>query len=218
MDTQAGKQFSHKNGKVQTSGKGTHVGGRDSIRERGNCSEHMNVEAWGQISPTFKNPRDQQDKAPTELGPANCTPITSLFPLPDSPMAHLQLGPITDCKVYSRKRWCKKKASQGHRGPDTAKDSDVATKHQQLQKTADEKVYDGDQATFTHEDTTTQPTHEDVTSAPTQFQEAENLWKVATDLGVTCGPEQRNYVQKLIEMEDRDLKEAERLGNRRRTP
>lgn len=138
VDTQAGKQFSHKNGKVQTSGKGTHVGGRDSIRERGNCSEHMNVEAWGQISPTFKNPRDQQDKAPTELGPANCTPITSLFPLPDSPMAHLQLGPITDCKVYSRKRWCKKKASQDHRGPDTAKDSDVATKHQQLQKTADE--------------------------------------------------------------------------------
>lgn len=41
---------------------------------------------------------------------------------------------------------------------------------------------------------------------------------MAMDLGVTSGSMQKGYVPKLMEMEDRDTKEAERLGNRRTTP
>lgn len=41
---------------------------------------------------------------------------------------------------------------------------------------------------------------------------------MAMDLGATTGSMQKEYVQKIMEMEDRDIKEAERLGNRRTTP
>lgn len=41
---------------------------------------------------------------------------------------------------------------------------------------------------------------------------------MALDLGVTSGSMQQGYMQKLMEMEYRDAKEAERLGNKRTTP
>jgi len=37
---------------------------------------------------------------------------------------------------------------------------------------------------------------------------------VAKEMGVTYGSVQRNYVEKLMKMEERDKKKAERLGNR----
>ena len=40
--------------------------------------------------------------------------------------------------------------------------------------------------------------------ANNQCQEAEAIWQMAKDLGVTCGNVQTNYVQQLIKMEDRD--------------
>jgi len=50
------------------------------------------------------------------------------------------------------------------------------------------------------------------------IQKAENLWEMAKELGFTVGFAQRNHLKQIIEMEERDTKEAERLGSRRRTP
>lgn len=54
-------------------------------------------------------------------------------------------------------------------------------------------------------------------SANIQRVEATALWDVAKEMGVTCGSAQRDFVEKLMELEERDKKEAERLRNRRST-
>lgn len=46
-------------------------------------------------------------------------------------------------------------------------------------------------------------------------QEAAALWEMAKELGVTCGPQQSNYVSKLMEMEKRDKIEAQSVGSMR---
>lgn len=51
-----------------------------------------------------------------------------------------------------------------------------------------------------------------------QFQEAEKMWLMEKELGVTCGNVQRDHVQQLVDMEERDIKEAKKLGGRRRCP
>lgn len=68
------------------------------------------------------------------------------------------------------------------------------------------------------EATIASPATEEEISAHNPSKEAEHIWNVAMDLGVTSGSMQKGYVPKLMEMEDRDTKEAERLGNRRTTP
>ena len=68
------------------------------------------------------------------------------------------------------------------------------------------------------DDMSAQIENEEAEFANIQKQEAEALWDVAKALGVTCGSLQRNYVDKIMEMEERDRKETERLGNRRNSP
>lgn len=48
-------------------------------------------------------------------------------------------------------------------------------------------------------------------------QHAEEIWSLATELGVTTKMPQRNYVQQIVEMEKRDNIEAVRLGSKMRT-
>ena len=62
------------------------------------------------------------------------------------------------------------------------------------------------------------PLIENETSDHNQSREAQHLWNMALDLGVTSGSMQQGYMQKLMVMEYRDAKEAERLGNKRTTP
>ena len=42
--------------------------------------------------------------------------------------------------------------------------------------------------------------------------QAENVWKTITELGLTTGSSQRNYVQQLLDMEERDEEETATLG------
>ena len=46
----------------------------------------------------------------------------------------------------------------------------------------------------------------------------ESMWNMVTELGLTTGTSQRNFVQQLLDMEERDGEEAARLGGRRRIP
>ena len=51
-----------------------------------------------------------------------------------------------------------------------------------------------------------------------QIQEATNIWKMATCLGITGGDGQQSIINKLEEMEVRDKNEAERRGTRDNCP
>lgn len=53
-------------------------------------------------------------------------------------------------------------------------------------------------------------------TAPTkQEQEAKAIWQLAKELGVTCGTLNSNPVNKIMKMEERDKKEAQRVGSSR---
>ena len=68
------------------------------------------------------------------------------------------------------------------------------------------------------ETTSAQDEADDANPANIQLQEAMELWKVAKKLGVTGGPAQGKIIDNIRAMEERDKKEAERLGNRSSTP
>lgn len=57
--------------------------------------------------------------------------------------------------------------------------------------------------------------YEEEEGATKQKQEAAALWEMVKELGVTCGPQQSNYVSKLMEMEKRDKIEAQSVGSMR---
>ena len=59
---------------------------------------------------------------------------------------------------------------------------------------------------------------EDPNSRNHQLQEATTIWNMAKQLGETGGSEQGEIIDKIRAMEERDKKEAERLGNRSSTP
>ena len=48
--------------------------------------------------------------------------------------------------------------------------------------------------------------------------QAENVWNTITKLGLTTGSSQRNYIQQLVEMEERDEEETTLLRGRRWIP
>ena len=50
------------------------------------------------------------------------------------------------------------------------------------------------------------------------LQQASNIWNMAQHLGVTRGDDHHLIIEKIKEMEERDLKEAERLGISGRCP
>lgn len=47
-----------------------------------------------------------------------------------------------------------------------------------------------------------------------QLKEATSYWAMAKGLGVTCGTGEDLLISKLIDMEERDKKGVERLGNK----
>lgn len=48
------------------------------------------------------------------------------------------------------------------------------------------------------------------------ISEAEKLWQMAKELGVSCKNGQENQVQQLLHMEERDITETQRLGGRKK--
>ena len=61
-------------------------------------------------------------------------------------------------------------------------------------------------------------THQSPQVAKTKEQEAQMIWEIATNLGVTGIEKQGRIVEKLMQMEDRDQKEVEGVGNRSNNP
>jgi len=55
-------------------------------------------------------------------------------------------------------------------------------------------------------------------SGKSQLEEAADIWNMAQELGATTDIEQGVVINKIKEMEERDRKEAERLGDRSHTP
>lgn len=47
-----------------------------------------------------------------------------------------------------------------------------------------------------------------------QIMEATSQWNMAQDMGVTSGQGQASVLTKLLCMEERDMEEAKRMGNR----
>ena len=90
---------------------------------------------------------------------------------------------------------------------------------QQQHKLHNEKCGNGQGDIKAHVETTSaQDEADDANPANIQLQEAMELWKVAKKLGVTGGPAQGKIIDNIRAMEERDKKEAERLGNRSSTP
>lgn len=59
---------------------------------------------------------------------------------------------------------------------------------------------------------------EDEKAEKAQLQEAAEIWNLASELRAGCGPNSKEIINKIKDMEERDVKEAERLGTRRHTP
>lgn len=129
--------------------------------------------------------------------------------------------PTSAWQVYSRKRWYKKQLDLGCAAGvilDTATALILSSPQQHHQENKDKCGTNQDEINAHLDDASAQDAAEDANSANIQKQEATTLWNMAKELGVTCGSLQRNYVEKIMEMEERDKKKAERLGNRRSTP
>ena len=77
-------------------------------------------------------------------------------------------------------------------------------------------VQEGPAASNQHDSTTEKASLNGDTEETTELlnsQEASDNWNRATKLGATGGDDLHPIIAKLKEMEDRDKKEAERLGN-----
>lgn len=65
------------------------------------------------------------------------------------------------------------------------------------------------------EDGKTQSQHEEAAFLHSKKQEAADMWEMVTSLGVITGSSQMDFVGKIMDMENRDQREAQRLGSRR---
>lgn len=90
---------------------------------------------------------------------------------------------------------------------------------QQQHNVDNDKDGKGHSDTSVHmEGTSAQNGVKDANSGKNQLQEATTLSNMVKELGATCGSEQGKIIDKIRAMEERDRKEAERLGNRSNTP
>ena len=144
------------------------------------------------------------------MGPSNHTPPQELQPLGLSPK-NSKGDTESACKVYSRQRWSKKKIDMGHTSPKIMTQLGMSKSHgQHLQNEIQQGSVDIVSA-VQGEDT-------DVFSETQCFQQATNIWSMAKHLGATGGEDQHLVIQKIKEMEERDKREAERLGVSRNCP
>lgn len=144
------------------------------------------------------------------LGFAAHTPLDSIKQQLSNPQA-------SKLQVFSRKRYHKQKLQLGctddsntiiNKDTKSINPSPTNQQHEFHDKceSAQGQIIDIRQA---------QQDQEETENANNQKQEAEALWTVAKALGVTDGSSQQNFVNKLMEMEERDKKEARRLGSKK---
>ena len=162
----------------------------------------------------YNQPRQQEKNMEGGSGLAIHTPLTSLH-------QHLFSSHSPNLQVYSRKKKFQKKLHLGcsTEGPISATNPKLKTtihspNHHQL-GVEDKAGLDQVGISSNIDKSPIQIDYEEEEGATKQKQEAAALWEMAKELGVTCGPQQNNYVSKLMEMEKRDKIEAQSVGSRR---
>ena len=146
------------------------------------------------------------------VGLSICTPIQHKQPL-GLILQNSNGGLDSNCKVYSRQRRYQKKTHMGQPSPIDETEIGLCSFHtQHLQ----DVVLDGSAANNYNDSTTKKASHNEGTEEIVELQhcqEATNMWNRAKQLGATGGDDQQIIIEKIKEMEERDKKEPERLGN-----
>lgn len=188
----------------------------ERVCEKGNYEGELHGDITGRQVIKVKESRESEGASESGLGCATHTPHATT----ERQFSRPQTSKL---QVYSRKRCFKKKLELGcTAGPssdtDMATDLIISSPRQQQRENKEKCGSVQEEITSNIDDMSAQIENEEAEFANIQKQEAEALWDVAKALGVTCGSLQRNYVDKIMEMEERDRKETERLGNRRNSP
>lgn len=214
----------HKNGDERDFGKRISSVIRDSFHQNGNGKGTANVEDEGEMNEAdlsnFKlnKPlaRDKEDIGLMDLGCAINTPSKAVSPLKKCPTSS-QSPLSTSWLVYSRKRGIKSR--KAHKAGVTPEPASLNPMHHGTDQNLQIQDSSGpaDQQTQSEQSPSLKES-ENHNQTQNQDLHAENIWNTITELGLTTGPSHRNFVQQLIDMEDRDVEEAARMGVTTQTP
>ncbi|KAH1253252.1 hypothetical protein GmHk_04G009966 [Glycine max] len=215
--------MTHKEGLRQ---KGTSDPGEsaDKYHQRGKGGSVLNVEdrKRGFI---FEKPCDQHMGWEVDGAVTIHTPNKICNPQLTDPNSSTQ-AQGSSWQVYSRKGRGKKKQAQlcGANSPRDFLASELVASQPQHQKMiknpAEDQISDPlqqhtAQSQRKHDGDFHQLNDDGDFQSARNYQEAESTWRMVTELGLTTRHSQKNYVQKLLELESRDVEEVERLGSRR---
>jgi len=157
-------------------------------------------------------------KGLAQISGLDFTPHTppKLITVQQSSISKAQPALTRSLSVFSRRRWRKKQPQL--EGPQriiegTLDQLGTAT-HRGRIKEGHNQLIDHPQGC--NNSPTAQPPKHSQMQDNNSINEAESLWQMIKELGVSSGNAQSNKLQQLIEMEERDTKEKERLGETRR--
>lgn len=121
--------------------------------------------------------------------------------------------------VYFRKKWRKKQSNEN--GPQMTSGEVVEQGKRVTQQESNKEAHE--QSNNWQADPDNIEVNRECMSQQNEIQdtnitkEAETLWQMTRELGVTCHKEKMDQVQQLIAMEERDIKESESLGGMRKS-
>lgn len=162
----------------------------------------------------------EEESNSNEMGLSIYTPFKGTTPIAFSPQTD-NVATAPPWQVYSRTRRFQKKSqvecaiAEAHEIESQLK---VISTQQQL-VTDTKKERKGSNYNSAHiQVSSVQAVVEIADQGENMKQAATDIWNIAKQLGVTGAADQGRFVEKILIMEERDRKEAERLGNRVGTP
>ncbi|KAG4953599.1 hypothetical protein HKD37_14G039571 [Glycine soja] len=209
------------NGGERNLGKCDSTATRYSLHENGKRKDEMNVreeeleEGLGYFKSALHMPRDLEKMGLVDLGLAIHTPPKDVSLHNKGPFS-TETTPSTSWLVYSRKGRKKKNIAHADDAVMTQESSpalfDIEPGQQKNAGSGiqEQQICLDQSQTQMRPETRNQEEHDD--------QNAESVWNMVTELGLTTGTSKSNFVQKLEDMEERDGKEAASLGIKKWTP
>lgn len=170
----------------------------------------------------FKSPNLATQPCEIDYGPLNMdlhshTPPL-LTPLSSQSPYHKKIKSPGTLKVYSQGTWCKKKKGLSNTCANLMEAGTEAWIQQQREITPVINLRPTTGHEAPHSDTHTDyevnqqaENKEDITE---HFQQAKQQWEMAQELGVSTNIGHDSIIARICDMESRDSKEAEKLGNR----
>lgn len=170
----------------------------------------------------FKSPNLVTQPCEIDYGPLNMdlhshTPPL-LTPLSSQSPYHKKIKSPGTLKVYSQGTWCKKKKGLSNTCANLMEAGTEAWIQQQREITPVINLRPTTGHEAPHSDTHTDyevnqqaENKEDITE---HFQQAKQQWEMAQELGVSTNIGHDSIIARICDMESRDSKEAEKLGNR----